>query len=235
MYKIIGGDKKEYGPVSADDLRHWIAEGRINPQSLIQAEGSREWRPLATFAEFADALRSQVGQVPSRETAAQPVNAEVWSAQILARPAELQVGRCLARSWTLLLANFGLFFGAAFLVWIISVVCQFIPMGSIVYGVVRGVFYGGLYLVFLKRIRNQPASVGEVFAGFSPGFPQLLLAGFVSSLLSGIGFLFCIVLWIYLLVAGIFSVPLVADKRLELWSAIELSRKMVTRVWFGLF
>ena len=52
MYKIIGGDKKEYGPVSADDLRHWIAEGRLSPQSLIQAEGSSEWKPLAAFAEF---------------------------------------------------------------------------------------------------------------------------------------------------------------------------------------
>jgi len=33
-------------------------------------------------------------------------------------------------------------------------------------------------------------------------------------------------------VAWIFSIPLVADKRLEFWSAMELSRKVVTRVWF---
>jgi len=107
--------------------------------------------------------------------------------------------------------------------------------GGIVYGVIRGVFYGGLYLVFLKRIRNQPASVGDAFAGFKLDFAQLLLAGFVSSLLSGLGFLFCIMPGIYLLVAWTFSVPLVADKRLEFWSAMELSRKIVTRVWFPMF
>ena len=37
------------------------------------------------------------------------------------------------------------------------------------------------------------------------------------------------------MVAWVFSVPLVADKRLEFWSAMELSRKVVTRVWFEMF
>ena len=40
---------------------------------------------------------------------------------------------------------------------------------------------------------------------------------------------------LYLFVAWVFSVPLVADKRLEFWSAMELSRKVVTRVWFETF
>ena len=29
-YTIIGGDQKEYGPVTGDDLRQWMAEGRLN-------------------------------------------------------------------------------------------------------------------------------------------------------------------------------------------------------------
>jgi hypothetical protein len=53
MYKIIGADQKQYGPVSADELRQWIAEGRVNAQTLIQAEGQTDWRPLSTFPEFA--------------------------------------------------------------------------------------------------------------------------------------------------------------------------------------
>jgi hypothetical protein len=147
------------------------------------------------------------------------------------------VGRCLAQSWKLMTANFGLFFGAAFLVWVISLVCQLIPLGlgGIVYGVFRGVLYGGLYLIFLNRIRGRPASIGDVFIGFSVGFAQLLLAGLVSSLLSLVGFCFCVVPGIYLLVAWTFSIPLVADRRLEFWSAMELSRKVVTRVWFPMF
>jgi len=88
----------------------------------------------------------------------------------------------------------------------------------------------------LKRIRGQAASVGDVFAGFSLALLQLLLAGLVSGILSTIAFACCLLLpGLYLFVAWIFSVPLVADKGLEFWSAMELSRKIVTRVWFQVF
>jgi hypothetical protein len=53
MYKIIGADGKEYGPITADQLRQWIAEGRANAQTRILAEGATEWKPLSEFPEFA--------------------------------------------------------------------------------------------------------------------------------------------------------------------------------------
>ena len=53
MFKIIGGDGQEYGPVSAEQLRQWITEGRVNNQTLVQAEGGAQWKPLAQFTEFA--------------------------------------------------------------------------------------------------------------------------------------------------------------------------------------
>jgi hypothetical protein len=52
MFKIIGADQKEYGPVSADELRQWIAEGRANGQTLVQSDGG-PWRPLSSLPEFA--------------------------------------------------------------------------------------------------------------------------------------------------------------------------------------
>jgi TM2 domain-containing membrane protein YozV len=53
MYKIIGADGREYGPVSADQLRRWIAEGRANAQSRVQPASSVEWKPLGEWPEFA--------------------------------------------------------------------------------------------------------------------------------------------------------------------------------------
>ncbi len=53
MYKIIGTDGKEYGPVSAEQARQWVAEGRARAESLARAEGTTEWKPLASFPEFA--------------------------------------------------------------------------------------------------------------------------------------------------------------------------------------
>src|ERR1700761_2343296 len=53
MYRIIGVDGRQYGPIGADDLRRWIVEGRANAQTFVHVEGAAEWKPLGTFPEFA--------------------------------------------------------------------------------------------------------------------------------------------------------------------------------------
>src|ERR1044072_4570634 len=54
MYKIIGADGQQYGPVNADQIRRWLAENRVRVETLIQAEGSLDWKPLGSYPEFAD-------------------------------------------------------------------------------------------------------------------------------------------------------------------------------------
>ena len=56
MYKIIGADRKEYGPISGDQLRQWIAEGRVNAQTQVLPEGATEWKPLSEIPEFAASM-----------------------------------------------------------------------------------------------------------------------------------------------------------------------------------
>jgi hypothetical protein len=56
MYKIIGVDEKEYGPISADQLRQWISEGRINASTKVQPEGTGVWKRVVELPEFAAAL-----------------------------------------------------------------------------------------------------------------------------------------------------------------------------------
>jgi hypothetical protein len=53
MYKIIGANQMEYGPVTSEQLRQWIAEGRVNAQTLAQAQGETTWKPISSFPEFA--------------------------------------------------------------------------------------------------------------------------------------------------------------------------------------
>jgi hypothetical protein len=72
MFKIIGGDQRPYGPVSADQLRQWVAEGRADGQTLVQAEGSADWKPLASFPEFA-------GLVATPPTVASAPSAAAWT------------------------------------------------------------------------------------------------------------------------------------------------------------
>ena len=56
MYYIQGADQKEYGPVSADQLRQWITENRLNRFSPARADGESLWKTLGDFPEFADVL-----------------------------------------------------------------------------------------------------------------------------------------------------------------------------------
>jgi hypothetical protein len=65
MYKILGTDQKEYGPVTTDQLRQWIKEGRANAQTLVRAEGSTEWKPLSAFPELADTLATTTASTPA--------------------------------------------------------------------------------------------------------------------------------------------------------------------------
>ena len=52
MFTIIGGDGKEYGPVTVEQIRTWIASGRANLDTQAKALGSDEWRRVGDFAEF---------------------------------------------------------------------------------------------------------------------------------------------------------------------------------------
>ena len=74
MFKLLGTDQKEYGPVSADQIRQWIAQGRANARTKAQAAGTTDWKPLTDFPEFADALQATAppaGQ-PAPAAGAQP-------------------------------------------------------------------------------------------------------------------------------------------------------------------
>lgn len=231
-YTIIGGDGRQYGPVPTEELRKWIAENRLNAKSLVQQEGTAEWRPLGDFAELADAF----GANPPTPPVATPINRAAWADQILARPAELCARDCLAAGFQFFGKNFGFVLGAVLLMFFLNVLIELVPLlGGIVRLLLTGVLSGGLYLACLRRMRGEVAGWANLFDGFKLCFTQLMLGGAVISILNFMAFLLCVVPMIYLAVAWQFALPLIADRRLEFWSAMELSRKVATRVWFPLF
>jgi hypothetical protein len=67
-YKIVGADGRAYGPISGEQLRQWIVEGRANAQTQTLAEGAAEWKTLGTLPEFASHFAPPVPPVigPSR-------------------------------------------------------------------------------------------------------------------------------------------------------------------------
>lgn len=78
MYRIIGADQREYGPVTASQVRDWIATNRADKDTKIRAEGAIEWKRLEELPEFADAL-GPPGTSPS--AAPLPTMAPAYSAK----------------------------------------------------------------------------------------------------------------------------------------------------------
>lgn len=58
MFKIIGADGQAYGPVNAEQIQRWMAENRVKAQTLVQVEGTAEWKPLESIPELAAELKA---------------------------------------------------------------------------------------------------------------------------------------------------------------------------------
>jgi predicted Ser/Thr protein kinase len=170
--------------------------------------------------------------------------------EILNRDYTLNIRSCLRRGWNLLKGEFWPFVGiTALIIALLGFASSFggaaisrrteggmeITSGTLA-TLVWGPLMGGLWFYFIKKIRRESATVETAFCGFSKQrFLHLFLAGFVTSMLTWLGFLCLILPGIYLLIAWMFTLPLVMDKQLDFWSAMELSRKVVTKHWFKFF
>jgi hypothetical protein len=52
MFKIIGNDGKIYGPVPAEHIRAWIAQGRVESRTPVLPEDAADWTFLGLLPEF---------------------------------------------------------------------------------------------------------------------------------------------------------------------------------------
>jgi serine/threonine protein kinase/tetratricopeptide (TPR) repeat protein len=174
----------------------------------------------------------------SAPTAAPAVSAE----EILTRDYTLNIRNCLRRGWALVRSDFWPLVGmSAFVLVVLSAASssgvvlsnrQSSGTTSILGILLSGPFMGGLYLYFLKKIRREAAGVETAFTGFRHSFPHLVIAGFLATLLTGLGVLCLILPGIYLFVAWLFTFPLIIDQRLDFWPAMRLSRKVISKHWW---
>lgn len=225
MYHIIGADGKTYGPVPADEIRQWVREGRASGQTQVRAEGGGDWQKLSALPEFADLFGGTAAGAPPPATpnppAGAPPNPDALVAEVLARHPVIDAGACFSRAWTLVSGRFWLSVGVG----LVGALLTNVPF-------LYGVAYAGMFWFFLRCIRGEPAKFEDLFAPFSVAFLQTFLAGLVASLLASLGFMLCIIPGLVLMALWTFTWPLLMDKRLEFWPAMEVSRKVLwPNIW----
>jgi len=231
MYTIIGGDGGEYGPVPASQVRAWIAGGRANLQTKAKKLGTDEWKTLGDFPEFSPTapVTPPPFEAEVAPAAAVPADPKALADDLIARAGKLPVGACLSRGWDLWLQNFGQLILANLLFLLISIAFAFVPFGSLVFS---GVLTAGMFHFTLKLLHQEKASVSDLFAGFSEALGPLILAGLVVALLTVLGFVCLIIPGIYLAIAWALTYPLVLEKKLPFWDAMEVSRRVISHSWW---
>jgi len=185
-------------------------------------------------------------------------------ARVVAGGVSIGIGESIGRGWELVSGNFGLAVGAT-AIWVLCNIAGAIPcLGILITLGVTPVVQAGLYRLFLKLHRGEPAEFGDAFSAFSTSYLQVFLYALVqlillavaavpgyalmffgnlmahrsdgaSLLLSLVGVLLILPPTIYLAMSWAFAPLIIVDKGLDFWPAMELSRKVVAKNFFGTF
>ena len=190
MYTIIGGDGKEYGPVTADKVREWMVTNRANAQTRIKRAGTDSWTTVGMLPEFGAAAPAAAVESPAEASApagdAAPLTGSIGeiTEALAAKGRPIDVFGCLSRSFELWKANLLPLVGATLLMMLVQMAAGMIPLLGMLAGLLlNGVFYGGLYYYYLGKMRGEPRTIGDIFAGFNKALVPLMLAGVLTGLI----------------------------------------------------
>jgi uncharacterized membrane protein len=133
-------------------------------------------------------------------------------------------------------ADFLLLAGATAIALVVQIGVEAVPwIGWLAGFLIAGPLWGGLYGLFLKRVRGQPAVLGDMFAGFGAKLVPLMGAGALFQVGVIAGLVLCVVPGVFLFTAWLFVWPLLLERDLGVWEAFELSRKTVQPQWWAYF
>ena len=102
---------------------------------------------------------------------------------------------------------------------------------DLVSSAVSALFTAGLMFMGVKRATGRRMVWKDVFSGFEL-WGKILLAAILKTLLVLIGFMLLLLPGMYLMIGYLFTYPLMIDKQMSPWQAMETSRKAVHKVWW---
>ena len=222
--------------------------------SRTRRDDGTQWVALKDLAEFEEATRSPFADFtpPSADTAdAIARYQEVATAPPLEK---LDPVSCFKRSWFLIISDFLVLGGWTLLVAMAISTITLIPRAGVIIGaVLNNLLMCGIYLLFIRRMRGHRATFEDVTSPLRRMAPRIIIGGMVQSLVTAplimatlatassptttsmllLGVLF--VPSVYLIVGYVFMLPLIADREMPIWTAMETSRRAVHRQWFPIF
>lgn len=215
MFTILGGDGKEYGPVTLDQIRAWIAAGRANLDTRARAAGTAdEWRRLGDFPEFGGANDTPPFVHQSTPPAAQAITPLTLVGQEPAERGTRLLAMLLDRSITLVCALPGLaLLGMSFIEMVVAASRGHEPDFStmdvtrLLLGLILlGCALSALFIVQVVMISMRGQSIGKRILGirivrFSDGSnPGFVNGWLLRSLVPGIVGAIPYIGWMFIMV-----------------------------------
>ena len=108
---------------------------------------------------------------------------------------------------------------------IIGQVLQFVAIGATMPMIV------GITIMGIRHSQGKQVTAGSIFNHFHRA-PAAILCYFLMIVMIMIGYVLLILPGIYLSFAYMYALPLVVEKDMGAWRALETSRKAITRMWF---
>ena len=209
----------------------------------LEKEPSMRYQQASQVKTAVETIAKSEGPKPKPEEPWANPAADALEREILARDYGLDIGSCLRRGWALVKSDFWPLVGVtALILALLAAVSSFgevsrsvgnVHFNTSVLGfLLGGPLMGGLYLYYLKKIRGEPVRVETAFSGFSHSLLHLILASFVTGVLTTLGFICLILPGIFLVVAWLFTLPLIIDKRLDFWPAMRVSLRTISKHWW---
>jgi hypothetical protein len=252
-YFLIGTDGRHHGPLSQDDVRTWIADGRANRYSRARRDTEDQWIALRELPEFEEDTRLPFAGRGGSDAGSSVADAHAGQERPIAardRSAHLDPISCFRRAWFLVARDFAVLGGWTLIVAMTIITTSVIPrVGWIVGLLMNNLLTAGVYLLFLSRMRGLRPTFNDVLATIRASAGRLVLAGIAQSAITApivfastttseqlrTGLLVLSIPCLYLLVGYVFVLPLIVDRDLPFWGAMEASRRTVHRQWFQTF
>ena len=156
--------------------------------------------------------------------------------RLLTVPVHVDIKASFARAWELYKAH--PFFFSLFMLLIVSIqgmVVIYAQAYMIVYSTLLAPpLYAGFYLVANRISRGEEVIYPDFFGGFRFWIPTAVIS-LLTQVLIAIGLIALIIPGIYLAVGYLFAIQMGIFGGLDPWSAMEWSRKLITRNWWRFF
>lgn len=156
------------------------------------------------------------------------------------------IGEIFSEAWQLKDGFKGTYWGAALIyagiAIVATVVTGFLSKDSAVIGFILQIItvlityplIAGLTMIAVKRSVGIPTNAFMVLDYYPKTIPLFLLYVLMVIMVM-IGLILLILPGIYLMLAYMLAIPLLVDKNMGIWEALETSRKAITPCWFRTF